>query len=307
MTNRVTVLGSLNVDTILQIERNPKPGETLSANEKSNAAGGKGANQAVAAVRAGAKTAFIGKVGQDGEGEMMINALKVDGIDTAAIAVDAKAGTGSATILLDSNGQNSILVYGGANQRVTETEVSAAEQTIAASDFLITQFETPQETAKVAFETAKKNGVVTILNPAPATTIDSELLSLTDLVIPNETESALLTGIDVTDEASMDENAAKFREMGAKNLIITVGDKGAYYNTENAGHGFVPAFKVKAVDTTAAGDTFIGALSSQLNPDLSNVEEALTFAQRASSLTVQRLGAMPSIPTIAEVKEANHQ
>ncbi|HIW72023.1 MAG TPA: ribokinase [Candidatus Levilactobacillus faecigallinarum] len=304
MTNKVTVLGSLNVDTTLRLARMPQPGETLSTENKSSAAGGKGANQAVAAARAGATTRFIGKVGNDEAGRFMVESLGNDGIDTSAIVTDKTVGTGSAFILLDEAGQNSILVYGGSNQQIKAEEVLAVEDEIAKADFLIAQFETPQAATLAAFTVAKQHGVTTILNPAPAAAIDPAILKVTDLVVPNETESAVLTGIEVTDVASMDANADKFREMGVKNLIITVGSKGAYYNTTD-GSGFVPAFKVKAVDTTAAGDTFIGALSSQLKPDLSNIETALTFAQRASSLTVQGLGAMPSIPTLAEIQAAN--
>jgi ribokinase len=236
----------------------------------------------------------------------MVESLNNDGIDTSAIITDKTVGTGSAFILLDEAGQNSILVYGGSNQQIKAAEVEAREAEIAKADFLVTQFETPQAATLAAFKIAKQHGVTTILNPAPAATIDPEILKVTDLVVPNETESAELTGIEVTDEASMDANAKKFREMGVKNLIITVGSKGAYYATEQAS-GFVPAFKVKAVDTTAAGDTFIGALSSQLKPDLSNVATALVFAQRASSLTVQGLGAMPSIPTVAQIEAASQK
>ncbi|CAM2857225.1 ribokinase [Levilactobacillus brevis] len=304
MANKVTVLGSLNVDTTLRIARMPQPGETLSTENKSSAAGGKGANQAVAAARAGAETSFIGKVGNDDAGRFMVESLDNDHIDTHAIITDPVVGTGSAFILLDEAGQNSILVYGGSNQQIKAEEVIAREDEIANADFLITQFETPQAATLAAFKVAKQHGVTTILNPAPAAEIDPKILKVTDLVIPNETESAELTGIEVTDEASMDANAKKFREMGVKNLIITVGSKGAYYATEQES-GFVPAFKVKAVDTTAAGDTFIGALSSQLKPDLSNVATALVFAQRASSLTVQGLGAMPSIPTVEQIEAAS--
>ncbi|MDT6980386.1 ribokinase [Levilactobacillus zymae] len=306
MANHVTVLGSLNVDTTLRLARMPQPGETLSTENKTSAAGGKGANQAVAAARAGAETRFIGKVGNDGAGQFMVESLDNDHIDTSAIVTDKTVGTGSAFILLDEAGQNSILVYGGSNQQLKSEEVTAVEGEIAKADFLIAQFETPQAATLTAFTIAKQHDVVTILNPAPAAKIDPAILKVTDLVVPNETESAILTGIEVTDVASMDANAKKFQEMGVKNLIITVGSKGAYYSTP-AGSGFVPAFKVKAVDTTAAGDTFIGALSSQLKTDLSNIETALVFAQRASSLTVQGLGAMPSIPTYDQVIAASQK
>lgn len=304
MANKVTVVGSLNVDTTLRIKRMPLPGETLAAANKSNAAGGKGANQAVAAARSGAKTAFIGQVGDDDGGKMMISDLKENGIDTTGIRENEQVGTGSAVILLDEDSQNSILVYGGANQQLSVADVAAAKQQIAAADFVIAQFETPQDATLKAFQIAKENGVKTILNPAPAHEIDPAVLKLTDLIIPNETESAALTGIIVTDETSMLMSAAKFAQMGVRNLIITVGAKGAFYCTQD-GYNFVPAFKVNAVDTTAAGDTFIGALSSQLKPDMSNIEKALVYAQRASSLAVQKMGALPSIPTHDEIIAAS--
>lgn len=306
MSNKVTVVGSLNVDTTLRIKRMPLPGETLAAADKTSAAGGKGANQAVAAARSGAKTAFIGQVGTDNGGEMMIKDLQDNGIDTTGIRENDQVGTGSAAILLDEDGQNSILVYGGANQQLSVDDVAAAQQQIAAADFVIAQFETPQEATLKAFQIAKANGVKTILNPAPAQKIDPALLKLTDLIIPNETESASLTGIIITDETSMLMSAAKYAQMGVRNLIITVGAKGAFYCTQD-GYNFVPAFKVNAVDTTAAGDTFIGSLASQLKPDMSNIEKALVYAQRASSLAVQKMGALPSIPTHDEIIAASQK
>lgn len=306
MSNKVTVVGSLNVDTTLRIKRMPLPGETLAATDKTSAAGGKGANQAVAAARSGAQTAFVGQVGTDNGGEMMIKDLQDNGIDTTGIRENDQVGTGSAAILLDEDGQNSILVYGGANQQLSVDDVVAAKQQIAAADFVIAQFETPQAATLKAFQIAKENGVKTILNPAPAHKIDPALLKLTDLIIPNETESASLTGIIITDETSMLMSAAKYAQMGVRNLIITVGAKGAFYCTQD-GYNFVPAFKVNAVDTTAAGDTFIGSLSSQLKPDMSNIEKALVYAQRASSLAVQKMGALPSIPTHDEIIAASEK
>lgn len=301
MANKVVILGSLNVDTTLHVINMPQPGETISALSKTNSAGGKGANQAIAAVRSNAKTSFIGQVGNDGNGKFMTQSLKENGVDVSGIQVDNDNGTGSAVILLDQAGQNSIMVYGGANQSITSEIVIEFGETIKNADVLISQFETPQEVTLAAFKFAKAHGVVTVLNPAPATQIIDELLTVTDLLIPNETESTSLTGIEVTDEESMQQNADKLFQMGVSNLIITVGSKGAYFNTQNQS-GFVPAFKVKAVDTTAAGDTFIGALSSQINSDLSNIKEALIYAQKASSITVQRMGALPSIPTADEIK-----
>ena len=302
--NKVTIVGSLNVDTTLRIKRMPLPGETLAAEGKSSAAGGKGANQAVSAARSGAQTAFIGEVGKDNSGQMMLDEMKANGIDVAGIRENDQVGTGTASILLDENGQNSILIYGGANQQLSPTDVEAAKDKITAADFVVAQFETPQAATLRAFQLAKANGVTTILNPAPAQKIDPEVLKLTDLIIPNETESAELTGVIITDETSMLISAAKCAQMGVRNLIITVGAKGAFYCTQD-GYSFIPAFKVNAVDTTAAGDTFIGALSSQLKPDMSNIEKALVYAQRASSLAVQKMGALPSIPTREQILAAS--
>lgn len=302
--NKVTVVGSLNVDTTMKIKRMPLPGETISTLGKSSAAGGKGANQAVSAARSGAQTFFVGEVGKDSGGEMMLNDLRENGIDVSGIRENAQVGTGSAAILLDEHGQNSILVYGGANQQLSVDDVNAAKKQIMEADFVVAQFETPQAATLRTFELAKENGVTTILNPAPAQKIDPAVLKLTDLIIPNETESQALTGIIITDETSMLMSAAKFAQMGVRNLIITVGAKGAFYCTQD-GYNFIPAFKVNAVDTTAAGDTFIGALASQLKPDMSNIEKALVYAQRASSLAVQKMGALPSIPTKQQVIAAS--
>ena len=306
MVNHVVVLGSINVDTTYHVNRFPQPGETIAAQSKSSAPGGKGANQAVAAARSGAQTAFVGAVGSDNEGQYMLEALKENDIDTSHINIDKYHGTGSAAITLDANGQNDIMVYGGANQAMQPGEFGDLSELLAHTDFLIAQFETPQAVALDLFKQAKEQGVTTVLNPAPAHEIMPELLQYTDVIAPNETECALLTGIELTDEDSMLKSADYFSERGVKHLLITLGDRGVFYATPDD-HGLVPAFKVKAVDTTAAGDTFIGALCSQLEKDLTNVEDSLRYAQRASSLTVQRMGAMPSIPTGEDVKAALKQ
>jgi ribokinase len=303
MSNKIAVLGSINVDTTYHMDRFPEPGETLQANDKSSAPGGKGANQSVACARSGAKTYHIGMVGADQEGQFMRESMQEDGIDTRFVGIDKMHGTGTAMITLDANGQNDIMVYGGANQSMTTDVLKGTDELFKDIDFIITQFETPQKVSVEAFKRAKANGVTTILNPAPAKEIDPELLKYTDVIAPNETESALLTGIEITDEDSMIKTAEYFKNKGVDNLLITLGSKGVFYSTPND-HGLVPAFKVKPVDTTAAGDTFIGALASQLKTDLSNIADALVYAQRASSLTVQKMGAAPSIPTYDEVKAA---
>ena len=242
-------------------------------------------------------------VGADNEGKFMREALQEDHIDTRFVGIDELHGTGTALVTLDSNSQNDIMVYGGANQAMTTDVLNGTSEAFEGVDFLISQFETPQPVTAEAFRIAKEHGVTTILNPAPAHDILPEVLKYTDVIAPNDSESYGLTGIKITDEDSMLKTAEWFKQKGINYLLITLGSKGAFYSTPKA-HGLVPAFKVKAVDTTAAGDTFIGALASQLDNDLSNVADALVYAQRASSLTVQKMGAMPSIPTGEEVKAA---
>ncbi len=294
--NTITVIGSINLDTTLRVNQMPKPGETLHAKEHFTAGGGKGANQAVAAKRSGADTYFIGAVGNDGAGMMMSELLSHEEIDTDGVATLDNQSTGQAFITVDDAGENSIMIFSGANNSFTPEHVKASSETIAKSDFIISQFESAMDSTVEAFNIARSMNVKTILNPAPAiSNMPKELISLTDMIIPNETETEILTGIKVTDENSLKEAAEALHDLGIEAVIITIGSKGAFYDV-NGQSGIVPAFKVKAVDTTAAGDTFIGALSSLLKPDFSNIEEAIMYGNKASSLTVQRFGAQPSIP-----------
>ena len=265
MSNNISVLGSINLDTTDHIARIPLPGETIQVNKKSSAAGGKGANQAVAARRSGAEVYFIGAVGDDSAGQSMIDTLRKETIDLTNVEVKKDERTGAATILLDDNGQNSILVYAGANNLIDEAQVKKAESTIAKSDFIISQFETP---------------------------VSATL----------ETESAVITGIDVVDQNSMEKTAEFFKNKGVTTTLITLGSRGVYCSTKND-NKLIPAHKVKTVDTTGAGDTFIGSMVSVLKKDLSNILEAIDYGQKASSITVQGLGAQPSIPTREKIKE----
>ncbi|KAF0339978.1 ribokinase [Pediococcus acidilactici] len=301
MTNKVVVLGSLNVDRILQMDRVPEPGETLALNNQDMAGGGKGANQAIAAARSGAQTSFIGRVGADENGKFMLQQLVNSGVTTNLVAVDEDAGTGQAFVMVEKSGENRILIYGGANAQLSATDVKKAQTQIAAADLMVAQLETPVETTQFAFQMAKELGVKTILNPAPAVAkLPAELLKNTDVITPNETEVEILTGIAVTDEAAMLKAAQRLHDLGVATVIITLGSKGVFYD-DGAQHGIVPAFKVQAVDTAAAGDTFLGALSSELNPDLSNLKTAIEYGNKASSLAVQKMGAQPSIPTRKDI------
>lgn len=295
--NKVTIVGSINVDNILHIKKLPQPGETITMSGFSKAAGGKGANQAVASSRAGNETVFIGRIGNDQNGKFMIDQFKENNISTDYIQVSENEQTGQAYILLQESGQNSIIIQHGANFSVTSEDVLKAEKEIKNSDFLIAQFETSFEGTIQAFELAKKHNTTTILNPAPARLdIPNELLEMTDIITPNETESESLTGIKITDLTTMKKSAEYFHKLGIKCVIITIGKKGSFVSMDNLSE-LIPAFTVDAVDTTAAGDTFIGALSSELNKDFSNLKESIIYAAKSSSYTVQKLGAFPSIPT----------
>lgn len=294
--NTITVVGSINLDTTLRVNQMPKPGETLHAKEHFTAGGGKGANQAVAAKRSGADTYFIGAVGNDGAGMMMKELMTHEDIDINGVSTLDNQSTGQAFITVDDAGENSIMIFSGANNSFTPEQVRESAETIAKSDFIISQFESAMDSTVEAFNIARDKKVKTILNPAPAINdMPIELLSVTDMIIPNETETEILTGIKITDEDSLKKAAEYLHGLGIEAVIITIGSKGAFYDV-NGKSGIIPAFKVKAVDTTAAGDTFIGALSTVLKSDFSNIEEAITYGNKASSLTVQRFGAQPSIP-----------
>lgn len=294
--NKVTVIGSINYDTNLRVKQMVKPGETIHAKEHYSAAGGKGANQAVAAARSGCEVSFIGAVGDDTPGKEMLERLRQEGIDTSGVKIVKNESTGQAFISVDDDGQNAITIYSGANYGFNASDVAQKRDLFNQCDYVIAQFETPVEATIKGFEIAHAEGVKTILNPAPAMAkIPAALLKLTDIITPNETEAATITNIQVVDEGSAKKAAAKLHALGIEAVIITIGSKGAFYDY-NGQSELVPAFKVKAVDTTAAGDTFIGAMVSVLKPDFSNLKEAIVFANKASSLTVQSYGAQPSIP-----------
>ncbi|WP_137663576.1 ribokinase [Enterococcus hulanensis] len=294
--NTITVIGSINLDRTIRVKQMPKPGETMHTKEIFSAGGGKGANQAVAAKRSEAATNFIGAIGNDEAGEMMRELLSEEGIELSGVQTLEKQATGQAYIIVDDQGENSIMIHSGANNAFTPEQVQAHADVIKASDFVVAQFESTLESTIEAFSIAREAGVKTILNPAPALEqVPEELLKVTDMIIPNETETEILTGIKVMDEASLKAAADHLHQLGIEAVIITIGSKGAFYDVQGR-NGIIPAFKVNAVDTTAAGDTFIGAMSSVLEKDFSNLEEAIKYGNKASSVTVQRFGAQPSIP-----------
>lgn len=301
--SKICVLGSLNMDIVVKVNSMPKIGETIIGDNLMNIPGGKGANQAVAAKRSGASVYMLGKVGLDSNGSKLIEELKGGDINVDYVYKDQNKSTGTAIINVDKRGNNSIIVVPGANMEITDQELNMTMEVIKSCNVLVAQFETNIDITVKAFKFAKECGVVTILNPAPAKKVPDELLKYTDVIVPNETEAFELTKIKVDDLKTAQQSAQVFLNHGVKYVIITMGEKGAaLINTNNC--EIIPAYKVSAVDTTAAGDSFIGALASKFeNPTLKydDLKSAIVFGNKVSSIAVQREGAQPSIPTLDEV------
>lgn len=301
--NKTCILGSLNMDIVLKVENMAKIGETIFAKSLTTIPGGKGANQAVASKRMGSEVYMIGKVGVDSNGDFLVSQLAKDGINTEYVFKDNKETTGTAIINVNCEGNNSIVVVPGANMNINLDEIKQSYSIIKDCDVIIAQFETPSEMTIEAFNYAKSQGIITILNPAPAKALDENLLKCTDIIIPNETEAYELTGILVEDLESAKKAADNFINMGVNYVIITLGSKGAALITKEKAE-LIPAIKVNAIDTTAAGDSFIGAVSSKLGAEelnFENLKKAIAFGNKVSSIVVQRSGAQPSIPTKKEV------
>jgi ribokinase len=300
MANKILVVGSSNTDIVMKTNRFPLPGETILGGEFSIFQGGKGANQAVAARRAGGDVYFICSVGNDLFGNNAIKHYQEEGIDTTAIVQDAVAPTGVAVITVNSEGENSIIVASGANARLNVDQVEEAIKKISDCNWIITQLETPLEVIFYLSSYARKNKKHLILNPAPAAILPDEVYQGLFLITPNETETQFLTGIEVIDEDSAKQAAAIFKSKGVQNTMITLGSKGAYVSTDFF-TGFVDAIQVKAVDTTAAGDVFNGALAIALSEG-QDWKQAAEFACKAASISVTKMGAQTSAPTRKEIE-----
>ena len=301
MRKTLTVLGSINADHVISVPYFAKPSETLTGQNYQIAYGGKGANQAVAAARLGAKVAFISCIGSDSIGKTMKNAFAQEGIDTTHINTVSQEMTGMAFIQVAKSSENSIVLASGANAHLGEMVVRQSEAQIAQSDCLLMQLETPLSGVELAAQIAKKNGVKVVLNPAPAQILSDELLSLIDIITPNETEAEILTGVQVSDEQSAVEAAQVFHKKGIDCVMITLGEKGVFVS-QNGETRIINGFRVKAVDTTAAGDTFNGGFVTALLEGQS-FENAVRFGQAAAAISVTRKGAQPSIPTRQETLE----
>lgn len=299
--NKIVVLGSSNTDLVVRTPRMPLPGETILGGDFLIAAGGKGANQAVAVARLGTPVTFIAKLGTDMFGDTAVAHYAAEGIDTSTILRDAAAPSGVALITVDDRGENCIVVAGGANNSLTVADVEAMRSHIEGAEYLLMQLEVPMETIERAAEIAHAAGVKVIVNPAPAAKLSDALLSRCYLLTPNETECGILTGAEVTDAASAERAAEQLLTKGVQNVIVTLGSKGALYKSA-AGTELIPAYSVRAVDTTAAGDTYNGALCVALSEGR-DMRAAVEFATRASAISVTRAGAQPSLPTRAEVDD----
>ena len=296
----VLVVGSSNTDMIIRVPHIPKPGETILGDAFSMAAGGKGANQAVAAARAGGRVRFIARVGDDLFGRQALDGFAHDGIDVRSVLATPGAASGIALITVDVRGENSISVASGANALLSVADVEAAGDAFAAADIVLLQLESPLETVEAAARAAKGRGIPVILNPAPARPLDDGLLRLVSVLTPNEHEAEFLTGIAVMDEGSAMKAAARLRARGAAAVIVTLGERGVCVSADPF-EGHVPAFAVVPVDTTAAGDVFNGALAVAFAEKLP-LAEALRFAQAAAAISVTSPGAQPSAPTRAEIE-----
>ena len=302
MGSGIVVVGSANTDMIIKVDRIPKPGETVIGGEFSTAAGGKGANQAVAAARAGGKVTFIARVGDDVFGWPALEGLVADGIDTSHVLQDPNAPSGVALIFVDERGENSIAVASGANALLTPEDVLSARDAITSADVLVTQLETPLDTVQAAVDLAVEHGVRVVLNPAPAQPLGQEILRHVSVLTPNETEAELLTGIEVSSDDAALQAAKKLNALGVEVVLITLGSRGAFiFDSDHA--ELIPGFEVEVVDTTAAGDVFNGALAVAL-AEGSSLTEAVRFANAAAALAVTKLGAQPSAPTREEIQGA---
>ncbi|HHU13774.1 MAG: ribokinase [Kiritimatiellae bacterium] len=296
---RIVVVGSTNTDMVVKAARIPAPGETILGGRFLMNPGGKGANQAVAAARLGAEVVFIAKVGDDLFGREAKALFAKENICTDYVLTDPSEPSGVALIMVDAKGENCIAVASGANGTLMPEDIEGLEGVIAQSDLLLMQLETPLETVRYAADVAVNLGVPVILNPAPACELPSDLYDCLEVITPNESEAELLTNIKVTDEASAEAAARVLCDKGVLNVVITMGAKGAYVFDGEDGV-MVPAFKVEAVDTTAAGDVFNGALAVALTEEL-ELEEAVRFASKAASISVTRMGAQASAPRREEL------
>jgi ribokinase len=300
MTASIAVAGSLNMDLMIRSPRIPRPGETIIGGELHTVPGGKGANQAVAAARLGARVSMVGRVGQDAFGESLLESLDADGVDHTFVVRDGVTATGVALIVVDDNGENSIVVSPGANMRLSPADVEAAEAVIAAADLLILQLESPLESVIRSAELARAHGVQVVLNPAPARPLPARLLSMVDVLVLNESEAVLLAGLPAGTETRAARAAVALLGSGVGMVVLTLGERGALLARDGEME-VVPTFAVQPVDTTAAGDAFVAGLAVAL-AEGKGLAGAVRWGNAAGALATTKLGAQPSLPTRRKVE-----
>lgn len=299
-SRRIVVVGSSNTDMIIKLDRIPRPGETILGGAFVMAAGGKGANQAVSAARAGGEVAFIARVGLDMFGDQAVAGFVKDGIDVSHVYRDSKAPSGVGLIFVDKDGENSIAVASGANARLSPADVRKAGKHFRGARVLLMQLEVPPESVLVAALLAAQSGARVILNPAPARPLPDRLLRYVSILTPNETEAEMLTGIKIRSDSAAAKAASRLRGHGVRTVILTLGARGAFVASDGILQ-LVPGFKVKVMDTTGAGDVFSGALSVAL-AEQQPLVQAVRFANAAAAISVTRLGAQPSAPSRPEIE-----
>lgn len=298
---RIVVIGSSNTDMILRLAHIPVPGETVLGGTFATAAGGKGANQAVAAARLGSRVTFVACVGSDVFGQESRARFVEEGIEISHVRCDGSHASGVAFIFVDARGENCIGVAPGANAQLAPDDVDKALPAIHAADAMVMQLEIPMDTVACAAAQARQAGVCVVLNPAPAQALMPDLLRNVSVITPNETEAEIITGIRVADDASAARAAEWFHAAGVGTAVITLGSRGAYYSDIKSGRSrTVQGFRVRAVDSTAAGDAFNGALAVALAEGRA-LDTAVVFANAAAALSVTIAGAQPSIPRRADV------
>lgn len=291
---KIIVIGCSNVDMVVRTSHLPAPGETILGGEFFMNQGGKGANQAVAIKRLGGNLIFMAKLGNDVLGRQSVGYFKKEGIDTRYIALDEDSASGVALISVDDHAENSIVVASGANMLLNEQDVDKMLEEMCEGDILLMQLEIPLQTVEYAARKAFGKGVKVVLNPAPARSLPKELFRHLYMVTPNRIEAEMLTGIKIANDADVEKVAEEICAMGVKNVIITLGSKGCLIREEGVSYR-IDAFKVEPVDTTAAGDTFNGALCVGLSEGM-DLKQAAVMASKASSIAVTRMGAQSSIP-----------
>ncbi len=303
--SKIIVVGSSNTDLIIRSPYFPRPGETVIGSQFRIRQGGKGANQAVAASRLGGEVCFIAKVGNDNYGDSAVRGFLADNIQTDYVFRDDELSTGVAIITINNQGQNTIIVDPGANQQLSSQDIAKSIKEIETCSFILIQLEIPIAVVEHIIELAVQLQKKVILNPAPATRLKKDVYHKVYLTTPNETEASLLTGVNVNDALSVSKAADIFLADGVENVIITLGDKGAYFKNKSQ-EFHIPANKVKVSDTTAAGDVFNGALAVSLTEG-KNWKQSISFASHAASISVSRFGAQSSIPFRHEVDTKTHK